>query len=157
MKVKKYLGLFVLILIVSCSDSKEYYAYKSFEKGQWTRDSILKVQIDSLFQNTSGEYTLSIELVHNKNYPYKNLWLLVGSNINHPKVIKYDTIKTELMDNFERWYGSSVGGLHQISIPYKTLKITPTSELIRFEVKQLMDDDPLVGIEKIGIKIKEES
>ena len=157
MKIKKFLGLLVLISLYSCSDNKEFYAYKSFDNGQWARDSILKVQIDSSFRKTSGEYVLSVELVHNKSYPYKNLWLLVGSNINHTKVMRYDTVKTKLMDNFERWYGTSVGGLHQISIPYKKEKITSNSEPIRFEIKQLMDDNPLSGIEKVGIKIKEES
>lgn len=142
----------VLLLFASCNQSGEYYAYRQIDQGLWYRDSVQYFSFDSISVNPLSRYKIDIEITHNNTYPYRNLWLLVGNDLRD-SVMRYDTVRFFLSDSEGKWYGGSVGGLHQLTIPYKRNVQLDTATLYRFVVEQLMNDDPLKGIEKIGLKI----
>lgn len=141
----------------SCQTSNESYAYQSVLNGVWERDSVVKLVFDSMDVHPTHTYSIQLELVHNKAYKYRNIWLLIGNNIANDSVLHYDTLKTMLMDEHGKWYGASVGGLHQLSVPFQQAVKFPYGKQCFFTVKQLMDDERLKGIEKIGIKITDKN
>jgi gliding motility-associated lipoprotein GldH len=70
-------------------------------------------------------------------------------------IYRCDTLHFRLTDDYGKWLGSGTGGLHQISLPYKSDIPLDTSRLYILQIKQIMKDDPLIGVEKVGIKIIE--
>lgn len=56
-------------------------------------------------------------------------------------------------DDYGRWLGDGVGGLYQLSLPlYLSVPLDTTSGYV-VQLRQIMDADPLSGIEKIGLKV----
>ena len=65
-----------------------------------------------------------------------------------------------LMDEQGKWIGSGVGGLNQLSVRY----LVNLSPVVRDSVtgytvwiKQVMGDNPLHGVEKVGLKVEDET
>jgi gliding motility-associated lipoprotein GldH len=142
-----------LALLLSCGESEEYYVFKHISDGQWSKDSVVCLQFDSLRLNSSDIYHVDIEIVHNKSYPYQDLWLLIGENLQD-SILQYDTLKCWVSDQFGRWLGSGGSGLHQLSVSYKkNINVQDTVRNYCFFIQQFMKDDPLLGVEKIGVKI----
>ncbi len=142
-----------LVLLFSCGESEEYYAFKYISDGRWSKDSVLCLQFDSLRLNSSDVYHVDIEIIHNKSYPYQDLWLLIGNNLQD-SILQYDTLKCLVNDQYGRWLGSGGSGLHQVSVSYKkNISVQDSVKNYCFFIRQFMRDDPLLGVEKIGVKM----
>jgi len=151
-KVFLFLNCFFALLF-SCTESEEYYAFKHISDGRWFKDSVICLQFDSLRLNSSDVYHVDIEIIHNKSYPYQDLWFLIGSNLQD-SILQYDTLKCWVSDQFGKWVGAGGSGLHQLSVPYrKNISVESTVKNYCFFIHQFMKDDPLLGVEKIGVKI----
>jgi gliding motility-associated lipoprotein GldH len=147
-----FLAFFVVILL-SCNKNEEYYAFKHLSGGQWPRDSVIYIQFDSLRLNPPDSYQVDIEIMHNKSYPYQDLWLLIGNNLQD-SILQYDTLKCRVCDQYGKWLSSGGSGMHQLSVSYKkNLRAKDSVNTYRFFIRQFMKDDPLLGIERIGVKI----
>lgn len=154
MSSKPILAGFILVLFffLSCKEQTEYFLYRQIDKSRWYKDSILHLQFDSLSVSPFTSYNVDIEVTHDNSYPYRNLWLLVGHNLRD-SVMQYDTVKFDLADAAGKWLGSGAGGLRQLSVPYDHAVRLDTTVSYRFSISQVMADNPLRGIGKIGIKI----
>lgn len=144
----------VFVFLSSCSEGEIYYRYRHVQNAQWFKDSTLVFRIDSLAFTPSREYDISIEIANNNSYPYQNLWLYLEHNFSD-SVFRRDSLQLTLADAHGRPKGSGVGGLYQLSVPYKTQVFRDSVYAYEFRIRQAMTDDPLIGIEKIGVKIQE--
>lgn len=106
----------------------------------------------------SYTYTSEIEIVHNNTYPYGNLQIIAGYYNAYDSLMHYDTLNCILEDNSTgSWIGSGVGGLFQLTVPLVNNLIPVISDsslTLQFSVRHSMQDNPLKGIEKVGVKIK---
>lgn len=150
-------------VLSSCVEHGEYYSYKQIENGMWYSDSVYTLQFDSLpgiasSSNLSYSYTSEIEIVHNNSYPYRNLQIIAGYYNAYDSLMHYDTVNCILEDySTGNWLGSGTGGLFQLSVPLANniIPVMADSSLsIQFSVSHSMIDNPLKGIEKIGVKLK---
>ena len=141
----------------SCSEGEVYYRYHHIDKGRWERDSLQVFEIDSASLHPRRQYALSIELSTNNNYPYRDIWLHVAHNLVDT-LFQRDTLHVAVADERGKWLGTGVGGLHQLSIPYIE-EVRPverdSTTGYRVVIEQYMDQNPLVGVEKIGLKVLE--
>lgn len=156
-KRNKILFLLVGTLFIthtSCSDGEVYFRYHHIERGKWYSDSALTFTMDSIGVNPAARHDLSIELTTADIYHYKDIWMQVEHNLIDT-IYRCDTLQFRLTDDYGKWLGSGTGGLHQISLPYKSDIPLDTSRLYILKIKQIMKDDPLIGVEKVGIKIIE--
>jgi gliding motility-associated lipoprotein GldH len=108
--------------------------------------------MDSVPGNVKPNYHLSIEIAHNLNYPYKNLWLSIDYLLQD-SVLKQDTLECILMDAAGKWLGSGNGPTRQLSVLYKTDFVMDTAQLNQICIRHAMQDIQLNGIEKIGLKV----
>ena len=52
-----------------------------------------------------------------------------------------------------KWFGRGVGSLRQLSIPYKTAVQLDSTRNYEFYLFQIMNVDPLKGVEKVGVRV----
>lgn len=157
MKTKYRVIVFLCIafLFTACSNSGElFYKFNHIPESKWSKENILLFDTDSMHVDANKKYDVFIELSHNAQYPYQNLWLFVKQNLQD-NYFNNDTIEIELADIYGKWNGSGSSGLYQISIPYKkAISINPERRCSVFIVHG-MRDEPIPGIEKLGLKIVE--
>lgn len=98
-------------------------------------------------------YNISIEITNNNDYPYSNLWCYIENNIANDSIIDKTSHEFILADVFGKWNGSGFGALYQSSFQL-TEQIT-FKEKKNYQIRILhgMRDEPLTGIEKVGIWI----
>lgn len=147
----------LLFSLASCSDGEVYYRFQHIEKAQWQRDNVLVFAMDSALFQPNKEYYFSLELTTNRGYPYRDLWLRVDHNLQDT-LFHTDTIHAILADEQGTWLGSGVGGLNQLSFPYLGPLVPTVRDSItgyRLMIEQVMHDNPLRGVEKIGLKVIE--
>lgn len=148
-----FLLAFFVVILLSCNKNEEYYAFKHLTGGRWPRDSVICIQFDSLRLNPFDSYQVDIEIMHNKSYPFQDLWLLIGNNLQD-SILQYDTLKCRVCDQYGKWLSSGGGGMHQLSVSYKkNIRAKDSVNTYRFLIRQFMKDDPLLGIERVGVKI----
>lgn len=149
--------LCLLFTLASCSGGEVYYHFHHIDQAKWQRDNVLIFTMDSALFQSDKEYNLSIELSTNPGYPYRDLWLKVDHNLTDT-VFHTDTLHITIADEQGIWLGSGVGGIHQLSSPYLGQLYPSLRDSItgyRVIIGQLMHDNPLKGVEKVGLKIVE--
>jgi len=145
-------AMITLLPLLSCNGEVNPYRYQLIDRGEWHRDTILIFAVDSLFPADDKLLEISLEITSNNSYPYRDLWMMVEQNLTDT-LFHADTLRVMMADEKGRQLGSSVGGLHQLSIPWLKFSVDDQTRPSQIRIRHLMTDDPLPGIEKAGIKI----
>ncbi|MBO5720803.1 MAG: gliding motility lipoprotein GldH [Bacteroidales bacterium] len=142
----------MVLLCYSCTQSTITHTYQSLPYSGWERDSILNytVVVDSL----TGKCNIDIELAYNNSYPYSNIYLFVSANDSTENCIFSDTLNIVLADEFGQWKGDGWGSLYQQREWYKKHYAFPTEGVYEIRIKQGMRDNPIQGIEKVGVRVE---
>lgn len=151
-KIAKYgIATLMVLLCYSCSNSTIAHQYHSLPSDGWERDSVLTydVAIDSLI----AECNVDIELSYNNNYPYQNLYLFISGADSTQNQIFSDTLNITLADEYGKWLGNGWGTSYQQRIEYKNRYTFPASGIYNLTIKQGMRDNPIVGIERVGVRV----
>ena len=138
--------------LLSCAEGEVYYRFHHIGKGRWYRDSTIVFSIDSVGLHPAKRYDVTLEITTNRAYPYRDVWMLVNQNLTDT-LFRSDTLHYRLADDYGRWLGSGAGGLNQLSLPYLSSVHLVTPYPYKVLIRQIMTDDPLTGIEKVGIKV----
>jgi gliding motility-associated lipoprotein GldH len=142
------------ILFLSCNGGEIFYRFHHISQGQWRTNDMAVFTMDSLDFRQDKKYIISIELSVNSTYPYRDLWLIVEHNLTD-SVFRRDTVQTFLVDEFGKRLGSGIGGLRQLSMPFLLNIVPDTAQVYEVIIKHGMRDNPLRGIEKVGVKVVE--
>lgn len=155
MKIKiKYLGVITIILIcLSCSNREAYYHFNELKSGEWSKFDTIYFNIDSSSINVNTKYDITIELVNNTEYPYQNIWLYIQDDFDKKGFSKTEK-QYQMADALGKWSGSGFGSLYQLSLNYKQQVVFSEKRSYQLKIVQGMRDEPLIGIEKIGLKIE---
>lgn len=153
MEKMKNKGLFFLLLIiglVSCGPESHFEEFIEIKDAKWNyRD---RASFEFNIDDTLPAYDINIGMRINKDYPYKNIYLLV--NQISPK---QDTLlrRIEIVFNGEdgRWYGKKTGNLYEYIIPFKKNITVSDTGLYKLEIEQNMREEELSGIYNIGVQV----
>ncbi|MDK2837014.1 MAG: hypothetical protein PWR15_83 [Bacteroidota bacterium] len=146
--------IFLIVLLAGCGQQNDIFRYHHIPNGRWSSDQTLVFIFDSI-SDKGNAYRVDIELSFSDFYPYRNLYLTVGRNLND-SVMHLDTLQFALAEANGKWLGSGAGRLHQITLPYLQHVRFDSGKTVRFTIQQAMTDNPLKGIEKVGIRISGE-
>ena len=148
-----FLIVVATMIFFSCKHNEVYYQFDEIKNGEWAKTDTLYFYIDSSLVDNGTPYDVTLEITHNAAYTYSNIWFYTQDNLNDTEFAS-DSKQYELSDLFGRWQGSGFGALYQLSLPYK--KSVYFNEKRNFCIKIVhgMRDEPLAGIEKVGIKIE---
>ncbi|NLZ96022.1 MAG: gliding motility lipoprotein GldH [Bacteroidales bacterium] len=138
--------------IVSCNQGEVYYKFTPIPKNEWSKNQEYCFLLDSLSVSSTGNYAISVEVLHNISYQYKNLSLLLEQSVGDSTLLK-DTLECILVDSDGRWIGSGNGATRQLSVLYKTNFKIDTTLHNKICVRHTMQDLKLKGIEKVGLKV----
>lgn len=153
MNLKVFCSILILCVGFSCSSGEVYYQFEEIDAAEgWSKDDTLFFDIDSSLIVPHEPYSLSIECVNNTDFLYQNLWLYVYDDFDGGSFTKSEK-EYLLSDALGKWLGSGFGTLYQLSVPYKDGIVFDQKKNYRVKVVHGMRDEPLVGIEKIGLKL----
>lgn len=153
------LALFALLVaallwLPACNRGEIYYRYHHIPHAKWNRDDAVVFGIDSLASVSGQVYDVSLEITGSNQYPYRDLWLCVTHNFTDT-VFRTDTVRINIADMHGKPRGNGVGGLYQLSVPYLSLSFPDSVYPHTLSVRHAMRDNPLTGIEKVGLIIQQ--
>lgn len=153
MKSRLFIGFFVVfVLLSSCNRGEVYYKFHPIKNGSWNKQTGYNFLLDSLTVLPEEKYDLFLEIVNGKQYPYRNLWLIVLQNVSDTAFVT-DTVEIKLADAHGKWLGNGSAGLYQLSVPYKASIALDTARRYFVRIRHGMKDDPVKGIEKVGVRM----
>jgi gliding motility-associated lipoprotein GldH len=156
MIMRNYISLFTLMGMValsaaSCDNSRVYEKNVTIKKYIW--DSAVKPAFEVEIRDTSVLYNLYVNVRHAGVYPYRNIWLLVGTRFPD-STLASKRIEVMLADEEGKWFGEGLGDIwdYRSLIQDNAYFSQPGTYL--FTLEQNMRQDPLPGIMAVGIRIE---
>lgn len=145
------LGVFMLMLLVACDNNRVFESYQSIEKDDWYINQKPSFFVE--INDTISEHNVYFNLRHTGNYKYSNLFILF--TVQGPKS-KAETRRLEfkLAELDGKWLGSGLGDIYSNQIMVLEKIKFPKKGVYSFSIEQNMRDNPLKGIEDIGICIE---
>lgn len=160
MKVTQHQKVNIVLLILcffflsSCDNDDVYSHFKVIEKQEWGSDEVFVFEVDSSLIEPGTLYSVKWELIHSSNYPYRNIWFYIQNNINEMSAPQKEVTEYTIGDEFGKWSGAGFGSLYQLSLVYRKELQFKEKRNYKFEIRHGMRDDPLIGIDKIGLRIE---
>lgn len=151
--MRNFLLLFLSGLLFSCSHDAYYQEYVDFKSTQWNQDSIVEFKVK--VEDISRPFMVGVELRHNDDYPYSNLYLF--RTISSSDGIEYtDTVNYTLANPSGAWVGKGMGAVKTMKYPFarKTLQLNHPGEFT-FTFQQGMRDENLPGILSLGLSLEQ--
>ena len=150
MKKLSIILLLVGIVFIGCKN-KHYYKDKiEIPDGKWEMSDIVK--FDVTIDDNSIPYNLFIDIIHDKKYPYKNLWLFIKTTAPNGN-IQYDSLNCILTDEEFNWKGSCTGDNCEYLVSFKdSVSFIEKGDYI-FEIQQALRQNEVEQIDGIGLVI----
>lgn len=138
--------------MISCEYAGTCYNdFKTIPDGKWLAGEPVEfanLPFDSI---ATGQNTLKLNIRHDNNYPYRNLWLFIDY-IDDKKNRHTDTVEYQLSDIYGKWDSRGFGSVYEFSAPIKP-NGTDLNQIKSIVVWQGMRCDTLTGISEIGISL----
>jgi gliding motility-associated lipoprotein GldH len=151
-ELKSLLILMIFTTLQSCTDNAITDDFVTIPNQHWTYAQPSKSVAE--ITNTAKKYNIYINLRHTDAYKYANIWFKV-TIINPDKTKKTERIEFDLATPEGAWLGTTSGNLFTYQLPYKeNFHFTQKGKYVFF-VEQNMRDNPLDGINDVGLRVEE--
>ena len=150
---KKIFFLIILVSMSLCScDSDRIYENNVIIPVEgWRRSERARFEAD--ITDTVNACNIYINVRNNSAYNHMELWLFV--DVHSPSgTVERDTIKIMLADHRGRWLGHGLGNKFDTRYFFRENVRFPTAGKYIFEYEQATRDEPLIGIDDIGLRIE---
>lgn len=147
----KYILITLTILISACNNSTYFDNSLDIPGSKWEAEKA--AVFDFKIDDSTQVFNLFIKIANTNNYRYSNLWLLVKTSVEEGD-IAYDTLEYFLADEKGKWLGKKNGEVFLNRFPYKNNVRFPRKGKYAVEIIQLMRDEKLNGINKVGLNIE---
>lgn len=150
--LKNNLAWLPAILLAACQNDTAYHSYKPIPTNGWGKSDTLAYTLPASIP--AGNYEVKIGIRYQEAYPYRNLWLGISHPAQDTSACVTDTLQLFLADETGRKTGNGLCGLYQCELDYQTsLPIRTEGSAYTFRIVHIMTDNPLTGINDIGIRI----
>lgn len=145
------LVLFVAIVFSACDQNRVFESYQNIKDDSWYINQKPSFYLD--ITDTVSEHNVYFNVRHTGLYKYSNLFILF--TIQGPKA-KAETQRLEfkLAEADGKWLGSGLGDIYSNQIKVMEKIKFPRKGVYSFTIEQNMRDNPLVGIEDIGVRVE---
>jgi len=156
---RKNIFQYCIILIatigyISCDKQEAYSHFHEIKDANWLQNDTLVFDIDSTVFDLNTRYKLSVEVTNNVNYPYRNIWFFIQDNFGQDSIFSNVSKEYQLADEFGKWNGSGFATTFQISLPFIDNLIFTRKNNYQIKLQHGMRDEPLKGIEKVGLRLE---
>jgi len=153
-KIKYAALLLILIAFHGCRNATVYSENIKMENRVWNRT--IKAEFNPVITDTVTGVNIDFFLRTGSDYPFRNIYLFI-TTITPGGYMRTDTIEYFLSDERGFRYGSGVGDIREVSLPFrKNVRFSETGNY-RFIVEQGMRRDDLAGLYDLGLVIKKEN
>jgi gliding motility-associated lipoprotein GldH len=150
--MRKILGLFSLILFLSCNSSSEGEVMMNSVNNKWNKKSEQKFNLE--VSDPQNPKNIIFVVRNNNEYPYSNIRLIVSLTDLQTKKEQTDTLNYVLAKPNGEWLGTGFGDTKETLFQYKLNYKFPAKGKYQIGLTQAMRNDILPGIEDIGVKIE---
>jgi gliding motility-associated lipoprotein GldH len=144
---------YIFLLVVcccSCEKNRTYEKNVSIEKYSWDSKVAPAFTVD--IRDTSQLYNIYVNVRHNDEYPFQNLWLLVTTQF--PDSTASRRIEINLADDEGKWYGEGIGDIWDYRSQIQENALFDRPGKYTFTLAQNMRQDPIPGIMAVGIRLE---
>lgn len=146
------LALGIVLGLTACGSEVLFAGSKPLDAAVgWASDDVAK--FDWQVSDTLQRLDFFIDLRHNQDYPFTNLYLFVDYTFPNG-LARRDTISCELADNRGRWYGSGIGNLIEHRIGFRQNTGFPLKGDYTVKIAHGMRVDPLPGMLDVGFRLE---
>jgi gliding motility-associated lipoprotein GldH len=140
-----------IIFLNSCGDLPISSSTIEIDHNGW--NSINNASFDWDVIDLDLKYDAFIDIRHNSDYPYSNLYLFLDFTFPNGNQ-RRDTVACVLADERGRWFGSGIGDIIDHRVSFQENFEFPINGKYRLKVAHGMRQDPLVGITDIGFRLE---
>lgn len=145
--------LFSFVLCLgACSFIDVFEKNVTIPERAWSRD--YKPEISFEIKDTISLYNIYVVLRHTEKYRYNNIWL--NLYIQFPgDTLKRQQLDLRLATDDKGWLGSGMDDIyeHRIRITREPQPL-PATGVYRFQLEQIMRDNPLEHVMNVGIRVE---
>ena len=146
MRNRIFYSIVALASLTGCQNGTIYHPSRPTEEIGWSIHDSLFYTIPTYILPSSCK--LNIGIRHTETYPYKDLWIEVGSK---ESIEKKDTFHLYLADQDGHWTSNTTGRLYQCNFDEGKLNLSIKDSTLY--VVHLMTDTLLRGIHDVGIQL----
>ena len=140
-----------IIFLNSCGDLPISSSTIEIDHNGW--NSIDNASFDWDVIDLDLKYDAFIDIRHNSDYPYSNLYLFLDFTFPNGNQ-RRDTVACVLADERGRWFGSGISDIIDHRVSFQENFEFPINGKYRLKVAHGMRQDPLVGITDIGFRLE---
>lgn len=129
-----------------------------FEKNISLKDqhwpAIFRPEIRFTNSDTLSKYNIFVVVRHNDAYRYNNLWMNIYTLSPGDSVTRPQALDLQLASNENGWLGSGMDDIYEHRIKISQTPVSLKAGTYRFQLEQIMRDDPLESILNVGIRVE---
>ena len=141
----------ISLVVCACDPEKIYESNVVIHSEGWRRMERARFEVE--ITDTISPCNILINVRNNNNYKYMQLWLFV--DVRSPfGLVERDTFEIMLADHRGKWLGHGLGSKFDTRLYLSSNYRFPVAGKYVFEYEQAMRDEPLIGIDDIGLRIE---
>ncbi|MEA1885816.1 MAG: gliding motility lipoprotein GldH [Bacteroidota bacterium] len=137
--------------LISCKPGNIYSDSEKIPAYTWNAANIVTFEVP--VEDTTSAFDINLIIRTDNSYPYRNLFLFIKTTSPDKMIIK-DTVEYLLADEKGNWYGSGLGDVNDLYVPFKTNVRFPAEGIYSFSIQHGMRDKDLDGVTDIGIQVR---
>ncbi len=142
--------IMVAISFQSCNSDVVVDTFEEISNQNWTYSKPIKVKVN--VTDYRKAYQINVQFRHTLDYKYANVWLrfhIIGPN--KKALIERQEFQLALPNG--EWLGKGSGSLYSYELCYKDNYKFKQNGIYTIMVEQNMRDNPLAGVNDVGLKI----
>jgi len=148
------LALFIIFITMSCNKNRVYEKNVEIPGSLWNKSYM--TQFEFTIDDNTIPYNLFVNVRHSEMFPSRNLWLFITTTGLDGKSQR-DTLNCILADDAGKWFGSGMGDMFDIQIPFKKKIGFPAKGMYKINIEHGMRNDVLALISEIGLRVEKVS
>jgi len=142
--------ILILLSMVACDENRVFEKYTEISNYSWGWDNTIPFEVE--INDTNIFYNVYINVRHNVNYEFRNLWILIHHTF--PSGKKFDKrIELTLADKEGKWYGTCMSDICDRQVSQGNTYF-PEIGTYHFEFEHNMRKNPLPHIMEVGLRIE---
>ena len=141
----------VVMVICACDPDRIYESNVEIPDEGWQRAE--RARFEAEITDTVSPCNIYINVRNNSDYKYMNLWLFVDT-YSPLGTVERDTVEIMLADHRGKWQGHGLGAKFDLRMVFRKNVRFPAAGKYIFMYEQAMRDEPVTGIDDIGLRIE---
>lgn len=144
--------LVLIVACIGCGTDAQFAGTKAIDPDEgWEASD--KAAFDWQIADSLERYDFYIDLRHDQQYPFSNVYLFVDFTFPDGRTLK-DTVSCQLADERGKWLGSGFGNMVDHRIGFRRAQAFPLPGDYAISISHGMRVNPLPGISDVGFRLE---